>query len=68
MLKHLIAVAVVSGVCAGAAIACFWWAGPEARRTAAIVAGVCSAAVLEVARQQARATRGEVHESAQSGG
>jgi hypothetical protein len=68
MLKHLITVAIVSGVCAGAAIACFWWAGPEARRIAAIVAGVGSAAALEVARQQARAAQGEVPEPSQSGG
>jgi hypothetical protein len=68
MLKHLITVAIVSGVCAGAAIACFWWAGPETRRIAAIVAGVCSAAALEAARQQTRVTSGDVHQSAQSGG
>lgn len=68
MLKHLITVAIVSGVCAGAAIACFWWADPEARRIAAIVAGVGSAAALEVARQQARAAQDEVHEPSQSGG
>jgi hypothetical protein len=68
MLKHLITVAIVSGVCAGAAIACFWWAGPEARRIAALVAGVCSAAALEVARQQARVAQEEVREPAESGG
>lgn len=68
MLKHLITVAVVSGFCAGAALLCFWWADPETRRIAALVAGVGSAAALEAARQQARVAQGEVQEPTRTGG
>ena len=67
MLKHLITVAIVSGLCAGAAIACFWWAGPDARRISALVAGVCSATALEIARQQKLASQRELQNPVQSG-
>ena len=68
MLKHLITVAIVSGVCAGAAIACFWWAGPEVRRIAALMAGVGSASVLAAVRAQACAAQAEVSEPGRMAG
>lgn len=54
ILKHLLVVAVVSGICAALALVLCFWASEDSRRIAAIVAANSSAVALTVTWLRAR--------------